>query len=536
MLADSLFTIDHIESLISLLSAPSLGNHFESQATLSIDLIRYLCREERHRQALTAAGVLDVLASKLAGFVVADGLALPGSEHAARANGFYEAYPEAVPRNARLGPVLDAIHAMLGDSKYRACRLVHSPAILCVFPIAERTPTREQDRPPKSEIDCLLADLPRFPAQGSSSNSVSPERNGLERRSSQPGQGSPAVDQRIFDSAAGDDDEGFSPLMSWLILVVQSLPATTNRRVQKNWQEIDRLMAAEVLADLSRIWEKLPRNIRTRREYGVSYLVLPILLRMIATHEETSSERERSGDLSQVVVLERAPAIVARLIMDNERLQAQAFDCNAVRVITKCLKRAYTPAQPLMARGYWSPTDSSMEVEPSDPIACLGHPGEDFILVHRVRLRGATLSAVAALASGKEQYRKALVNEGIVPCVVESLSEHPKQPQAGLGANTQTASSVAATPSPQFGTNSVLVIVAACHAIRTLARSIKVLRTQMVDNDVRTPIIRFLEHSNVDVQIAATAAVCNLVVDVSPVRDVSRTFFPGLHAYMTSIL
>ncbi|RAL61626.1 hypothetical protein DID88_009663 [Monilinia fructigena] len=70
-----------------------------------------------------------------------------------------------------------------------------------------------------------------------------------------------------------------------------------------------------------------------------------------------------------------------------------------------------------------------------------------------------------------------------------------------------------------YGTNPVGVLIAACTATRALARSVCILRTTLIDNGVVTPIFPLLSHADVEVQIAATAAVCNLVTNVAPMRE-----------------
>ncbi|KAK1254290.1 hypothetical protein MKX08_008285 [Trichoderma sp. CBMAI-0020] len=52
-----------------------------------------------------------------------------------------------------------------------------------------------------------------------------------------------------------------------------------------------------------------------------------------------------------------------------------------------------------------------------------------------------------------------------------------------------------------------------------LSRSISILRTTLVDHSVAMPVFKFLKHPDVDVQVAATAAICNLVLEASPVRE-----------------
>jgi len=74
--------------------------------------------------------------------------------------------------------------------------------------------------------------------------------------------------------------------------------------------------------------------------------------------------------------------------------------------------------------------------------------------------------------------------------------------------------------------NSIDVLIAACGAIRALSRSVGILRTTLIDNGVAMPVFRLLQHPDIEVQIAATATVCNLVTDVSPMREVRQSQCP----------
>ena len=78
-----------------------------------------------------------------------------------------------------------------------------------------------------------------------------------------------------------------------------------------------------------------------------------------------------------------------------------------------------------------------------------------------------------------------------------------------------------------YGVNPVSVLIAACGAARALSRSVSVLRTTLIDSGVAEPVFRLLQHSEIEVQIAATATVCNLLTDVSPMREVS--VLPSIH-------
>jgi hypothetical protein len=51
-------------------------------------------------------------------------------------------------------------------------------------------------------------------------------------------------------------------------------------------------------------------------------------------------------------------------------------------------------------------------------------------------------------------------------------------------------------------------------------RSVRSLRTNLVDNDIAAGVTAQLSDQDVAVQIAATAALCNLLLDFSPLKKV----------------
>jgi hypothetical protein len=64
------------------------------------------------------------------------------------------------------------------------------------------------------------------------------------------------------------------------------------------------------------------------------------------------------------------------------------------------------------------------------------------------------------------------------------------------------------------------VLIAACKVTRSLSRSVSVLRTSLIDHGVAQPVYELLKHPSVEVQIAATEVITNLVLEMSPMRPV----------------
>ncbi|KAF4994479.1 hypothetical protein FGRMN_5749 [Fusarium graminum] len=522
-LADNVFSSQYLDSFGAMLSITSTNTLLQSQVSLTAGLISRLCHEERHQQVLATSGILDALATRLASVAVLRGEVVPGADSSARNDGIFEAFPDPAPRTLRLGSILEAIGAILGDSKYRANRLANSPSILAVFPPIKFEPSIASDaeqtglsavrQQPLTAMEYMLPmNLPRNPSTSpygslplsGSSDSQSSSRSSLTKLGSSAIWDSPRF---LSTRASGEDTEEIeSPFTPWLV------------RLVRRSNGLERLLASSVLAAL------IKGGVASKgfRETCLGLLVVPLLVTMIAENDKDASDANDVDNATKRTILELAPVVLARMITDSEYLQKSAYECEAVSVLSKLLKHAYTPAKDDGQPHYWSPhADVDMETESSSPVAQLGQEGQNELLVHRLKLRESTLKAIAALAGGKEEYRKAFVADDVVSYVVESLSEYPRKPQTAKERSSEKpgVDSTKKGETAGYGTNPASVIVAGCHVLRMLSRSVSILRTSLVDHGVALPILKFMKHPDVNVQIAATAAICNLVLEVSPVRE-----------------
>ena len=66
---------------------------------------------------------------------------------------------------------------------------------------------------------------------------------------------------------------------------------------------------------------------------------------------------------------------------------------------------------------------------------------------------------------------------------------------------------------------------AACQCVRALSRAVSVLRTNIVDSGLGLAVYQLFRKSDEDprVLLAASAVICNLVTDASPLRAVRFT-------------
>lgn len=530
-LADVVFSPQHLDSFGAMLSVDTTNSLLQSQVPLAAGLISRLCQEERHQLTLTNAGILDALATRLASVAVSRGQVVPGADAAAHRDGLSEAFPEPAHKGLRLGLILEAIAAILGDSKYRAYRLINSPSILAVFPSIKSPPTGDASdlqfdnggsgsatprQPPLTAMDYMLPiNHSKIPST-SSLNTIHIAQNTEAQpssRSSLNKSGSSATwdPSRILPNISNVDsaeEDIESPFIPWLVHLVRCS------------DENERLQASSVLAALM----KCGVVSKSSREASLGLLVVPLLVDMITKNDLDAADVNQLDNNVKRTILERAPTVLARMITDSDYLQKAAYECGAVGVLSKLLKDAYTPVKDEKRPRYWSPySDTDMEVEDRAPLAQLGDEGQNSLLVHRLKVRESTLKAIAALAGGKEDYRKAFVDNDAISYTVESLSEYPRKPRTAKERTSEKPGESAAKTEENtgYGSNPASVIIAGCHVVRMLSRSVSILRTSLVDYGVALPIFHFMKHPDINIQIAATASICNLVIEVSPVREVS---------------
>ncbi|RYC57017.1 hypothetical protein CHU98_g9198 [Xylaria longipes] len=489
-LADIIFSNSYLQSLHRILLPRALDRATEAPITIVAYLIRALCCEERHQTVLVDSGILDALATRIAAVAMTEGYVLPKAEIRARIEGLGEYIPEHPISSGNLDELLGAVAAIITDSPFRVCKFVYSPSILAVFPNINTGGAQYPDTPP--EFIMLPGLRPTKPGPGTpnSTSLVSwtpPEEN----------------TPRNADPISGDVE---TPLVPWLIHLIRS----------RTGSEV--LMAASVLTSLFKTG-----FVYKTREASMGLLVVPVLLELL---EDADAKMKESGNglvsrdaRTRPNVIEETPAVLARLITDSESMQKAAFECGAVKTICKLLKSSYdTPLSTAESRP-WSPHGDHVGVTGNLASECqLGDEGQHPQLIHHRRVRETTLRALGALATFKEDFRKAIVDQQVVTYIIDSLnsfagsSKHAKAQDLLHHSSSRSKTSL-------LEQNPVPVIVAACYAIRMLSRSVNTLRTALVDQNASEPLFRLLRHPDVEVQIAATACICNLVPDFSPMRD-----------------
>lgn len=238
---------------------------------------------------------------------------------------------------------------------------------------------------------------------------------------------------------------------------------------------------------------RLPLPIRCRAP-----LVLAILLADDEILQKAAMEGDAIPKVAALLINADAEEIKAR-VHDSKVLQPSKIGGPATVCAKECLPegivaKSYTCANE--SRDSSNFTNSAKVTIPGvlDTVAVSEArsqekgPSKTLNLYEMRRVEGSLL-AIAAVCSYREECRKQAIDANLLPAIVDSLrSEH------------------------------VSIRAAACLCVRSLSRSVKHLRTSLVDVGVATPLFELLGDSNLQVQVSASAALCNLVLDFSPMK------------------
>ncbi|KAL2000250.1 hypothetical protein VTN02DRAFT_3359 [Thermoascus thermophilus] len=268
-----------------------------------------------------------------------------------------------------------------------------------------------------------------------------------------------------------------------------------------------RLMAARLVTVLFRL-----ELTKKHRISMFSYLLIPMLVRMF--HKDYEVPEEHGSDYGGLIstslrVKEEAPSVLATLVMDAQELQKHAIEGGAIKKLSQLLKETYNPIQE-NTKSMWNAEGGQIPSRPdAQPELRLGPPGYSPMVCHIMRYRESILKALASLAPFKDDYRKAICDNGVVPYIIDSLKPRPSEPSQAATGTKNTAADGNPTPT----------ILAACGAARMLTRSVSVLRTSLIDAGVATPLFELIKYNDIEVQIAATTVICNLALDFSPMKE-----------------
>lgn len=515
-LAELLFQRVHAECLVRILRQDYTTIKAQASIELAASLVGKLCMEESHKALLADCGVLDALSAKVASFVVAQGFVLPGAEQYLGSPGTFETIPNPAPSTAKLAPILRAVTVIIEHSKWRAEHFLSSPGIMTVFPkqIPDFSPTDVKKGPwgstylsgsavPRhagaSPVEDLLPSVP-MPQSKNSASAINFPPLGYQGSHQRHSQSFPTPFS-LFDAASMEEDE--NAIVPWLLYVLRAEGGMV------------RLMAARLVTVLFRLGLA-----KKHRVSMLGYLLVPILIRMLDKESELQGledNAEYEGFLPVVKCLrEEAPAVLALLVMDDQELQRHAVDGGAIKKLSQLLKESYNPMQDTTQPMWHADGEDNGDAHgqgaagEQSPEYTLGPPGWSPLHCHVMRHRENILKALAALVPFKDEYRKAICENGVVPYIIDSLK--PCSDEAST--ETPNAKNTVADGNP------TPTLLAACGAVRMLTRSVSILRTSLIDAGVAPPLFVLIRHPEIEVKIAATSVICNLSMDFSPVKDV----------------
>ncbi|RKP20485.1 ARM repeat-containing protein, partial [Rozella allomycis CSF55] len=107
------------------------------------------------------------------------------------------------------------------------------------------------------------------------------------------------------------------------------------------------------------------------------------------------------------------------------------------------------------------------------------------------QLKETCLLAIAAISALREECRKQVIDCKLLPQIVKSLEDEDPSIRA-----------------------------AACQCAKSLSRSVKNLRTNLIDSGIAIPLLKLLNDPSLDVQLTASATICNVVLDFSPMKKI----------------
>eukprot|EP01132_Coremiostelium_polycephalum_P002301 gene2301-2840_t len=106
------------------------------------------------------------------------------------------------------------------------------------------------------------------------------------------------------------------------------------------------------------------------------------------------------------------------------------------------------------------------------------------------KLKENSLSAIAVLCSLREDSRRQVVEAKIIPQIIQCLHSQ-----------------------------NYAIRAASCRCTKSLSRSIKHLRTSLFECTIAIPLLKLLDDQSLEVQISASATLCNLILDFSPMKQ-----------------
>lgn len=485
--ADRILSKPAVDGFLWILQQdPNRSSTVQQQIALTTELITHCCVSDSVKNLMVKENILDALAYLLA--CLAASTSIP-----------------ALNLRPTMRNILNAVSAIIEGSNYRSYRLIYSPALRKALTTSrDRSffenapgPNFQQHRRPSNAVDVEVL-LPKIMVQKSVSL-ASHSFPALTLSNSKL-----LAEQSIIDSPS------ISPLCLWLIHLSRSQPAPACRLAALR---LLALVSNALDADAGGLRPDLVPRFR-ERERQISLLAVPIAVKLVKDAADPLFGQNTYATEASPVKSE-ACAVLARLIKNNVELQKAAHHADAHKYIAKILRRSFDPVT--FARPMWSPQPTS-DLPATSASSSLGDTGLPQEITFALKCRAGALEAVAAISEREDAIRKDLIEAGVATHIIDSLTPFP-----------ESATSATSPPNPKDG-NTISVILAACQAATAMSRSVGNLRTSLIDAGLGKPVFALLKHPDNAVQIAATDVSINLVLDFSPMREVSIKQTPQRYA------
>lgn len=450
-----------------------LPNPIQQQhIALTSTLLATCCGQAHHlASTLVQHGILDALASKLASFALA-----------------YHRNSHSTYDQLDATALINAISSIVRDSTYRAHRLTFSNDLRRIFSQSSDATTSDPLHTPEFSHHQYRKSTHTVPVDTLLPKVMVPLQKSLAF-------GHHAlINSRLFSDHSATNVSVNPPICVWLMYLARSQQDPCCRLAALRLLAIlNDALDADIAAPRS---DTLTRS--RERERQMALFAIPIAVKLVQDSLDTSFGQDLS------VVKEDACAVLAHLIENSTELQQAALDAGAVKHVSQLFRKSFDPIT--LARPMWSADShaSDSQIAPTSS-ATLGPDGLAPEVMHAMKCRAGALDALAAIAEKEDVNRKAVIDSGIISNLIDSLAPISAFDSSAL---------------PPKNGNTVPVLLAACHAATALSRSVSLLRTALIDAGITKPIYALLGFPDIEVQIAATNVICNLVLEFSPMRQV----------------
>jgi hypothetical protein len=486
----NIFHEENTEAFLRILKQPSGNGAVAQQLPLVCEIVTSAAVNDSVKSFLTQSGVLDALSGLLVSFSVKNN----DIEYRSDSSHLLPSPPSsAVPT------IMSAISSLIAGSTYRAHKFVlsdHVKDLFLNFSPGEGDlrymmgPRYGMPNADGALLPPLYMPNNKSVSFGTASNSF-PVLGGMNRQN---GAGEPRLPHGDVDHA--------NAVCSWLIYFARTFQGSKRVQALRLLAIVNEAVGVDTGAFPANEFAQQSRE----RERQLSLLAVPLAVRLVQDGSE-AKEPESAEELA--IIREQSCEALALLISCSRALQSAAVDAGAIKHVCPVLKKSFDNVP--LAKPMWSFRREAPNEAERSATRRLGEKGLPMEILHAMRCRQGALDALAAIGHREDSYRKAIVEAGVMGCIVDSLKPFPQDLQACVVSHKGQLSA-------KDG-NTTNVVLAACRAAKSMSRSTSLLRTSLIDAGIAKPIFELLTHQNVEVQIAATNVCANLLLDFSPMRE-----------------